>query len=699
LSHSPVSKTPLSRCERGFRFVGVLLAAVLLATVLSQRPLPDTLDLESVAASEPLILDRHAHPLNLRYDGGWNLQERVALEQVPPLLRAAFVEAEDRRYWTHWGVDWRARFSALAINLRAGRAVRGASTITEQAVRVLHPRPRTLWSRWVEGFEALRLDARYSKPQVLEFYLNQVPYGANRRGVVPAARWYFGRSLETLSEREMLALAVLVRAPSRLVKQPQALDAAIGRLAQRLAAQGRLSPAQLAALREQRLGWARTRPELQAAHFVAELQRRWPAVQRVRSSLDAALQASAEEFLAERLRGLREQGVSQGALLVVDLDGNRVRAWASVDVEHPDIVGVDAVQALRQPGSTLKPLLYAQAIEQGWTADTVLEDTRLTERVNAGLHEYRNYSRSHYGRVTLREALGNSLNIPAVKALQFVGGEAFLARLRALGMSGLTRHPDVYGDGIALGNGEVSLYQLVQAYVALASAGRWQELALTEGDERPRAQLQLFRPAAALAVSDIISDPQARLLEFGDGGLLRFPAQTAVKTGTSSDYRDAWTVAYNGRWLVGVWMGNLSGRATDGITGAQGPALLTRAMLARLPADRPLRSAALPPVAAASMPAASVQLPPHPRLSQPFDGLMLAMDPRIPDALEAFEFVAVWNRPVREAVWHVEGAPPVTTAEGRYLWPLRRGPQRVWAEVVAEDGRREKTAMVSFRVR
>ncbi|AXQ29106.1 penicillin-binding protein 1C [Solimonas sp. K1W22B-7] len=679
-----------------------LLAVLALATLLAQRPLPRTLQPQPGQAAQALVLDRQGRPLNLRYDGGWNLQERVPLEQVPPLLRQAFVEAEDRRYWAHHGVDWRARFSATWTNLRAGRSLRGASTITEQALRVLNPRPRTLWSRWVEGFEALRLDARFSKPDILEFYLNQVPYGANRRGVAPAAHYYFGRSLETLSEREMLALAVLVRAPSRLVRQPEALDAAIARLAQRLAEQGALAPERLAALQAQHLSWAKQPPELAAAHFAAEAQRRYAGTPPLRSSLDAALQASAEGFLRQRLEGLRSQGVRQGALLAVDLDGNRVRAYASVDDEHPGVVGVDAVQALRQPGSTLKPLLYAMAIEKGWNADTVLEDTRLTERVNAGLHEYRNYSRMHYGRVSLREALGNSLNIPALKALQFVGGEAFLQRLRALGMEGLSRHPDFYGDGIALGNGEVSLFQLVQAYAALTRGGQWQALSLLENDPAPRPLRPLIQPAAARAISEIISDPQARLLEFGDGGLLRFPAETAVKTGTSSDYRDAWTVAYNGRYLVGVWMGNLSGRETDGITGAQGPALLTRSLLARLEADRPLqRSQRLAHAAGAlpAEPAVTTAPPAEPRLSQPFDGLMLAMDPRIPDRLEAFEFVAEWNRPLRRTTWHVNGASPVTVEGGRYLWPLARGRQRVWAELETEDGQRGRTPETAFLVK
>ena len=709
------SPQPLSRGERGYvvaaHFAGLLVAALLIATVISQRPLPDSLDPAARVVVEPLVLDRDGQPLDLRYDGGWNLHERIPLERIPPLLRAAFVEAEDRRFWTHQGVDWRARGSALWTNLRSGRAVRGASTITEQSLRLLHPRPRTLWSRWVEGFEALRLDARFAKADLLEFYLNQVPYGANRRGVAQAARYYFGRSLETLSDRETLALAVLVRAPSRLVKQPEALDAAVARLAARLHTQGLLDDTRLAQLEEQPLQWQRERPALAAAHFVAEARRQWQAQQggaretALRSSLDALLQAQAEQFLAQRLRDLQKNGVRQGALLVADLQGNLVRAYASIDLDHPEVVGIDAVQALRQPGSTLKPLLYAMAIEKGWRADTRLDDGRLTERVGSGLHEYRNYSRTHYGAVTLREALGNSLNIPAVKALQFIGGDAFLARLRALGMSALTQPADFYGDGIALGNAEISLYQLVQAYATLARGGRHQPLSALAQPPGPRPQRQLIAREAALSVSDILSDPQARLLEFGAGGLLRFPVRTAVKTGTSTDYRDAWTVAYNGRYVIGVWMGNLSGRATDGITGAQGPALLTRTLLARLGEGgaTPLR---LPPAvtvaANANANAAVVEpLPPpaHPRLAQPFDGLMLAMDPRIPDALEAFEFEAEWDRPLAEVWWHVNDQPPVRGEGARYLWPLARGTQQVWAELVAADGSRERTEAVRFRVR
>lgn len=674
-------------------------ALLTLATLLAQRPLPATLRLDAEAAREVELLDRGGRPLRPAYDGGWNLHERLPLERIPAPLRAAFVEAEDRRFWAHGGVDWRARFSALWTDLRAGRALRGASTISEQVVRILHPRPRTPWSRWVEGFEAMRLEARFSKADILEFYLNQVPYGANRRGVAPAATYYFGRSVETLAPDEMLALAVLVRAPTRLANDPPALQARVARLAQAMIARGALSAetpvAAMPAL-------VRARPALQAAHFAAfaarEAARLRPAARRLRTSLEPTLQAAAEAYLDERLRDLAREGAAQGAALVVDLDGNRVRAYASADRAHPQTIGIDPLQVPRQPGSTLKPLLYAMALERGWTAGTTIADAELRERINGGLHEYRNYSRVHYGRVTVAEALGNSLNIPAVKALQFVGQAPFLARLQALGVQSLERAPEFYGDGLALGNGALTLWELVQAYTALARDGLWQPLGVLE-DEGPRPPPRtVIAPAAARAISGVLADASSRLLEFGEGGVLRFPVATAVKTGTSSDYRDAWTVAYNGRWLVGVWIGNLSGAATQGVTGARGPALLTRSLLAGLEAETPLRASAVR-AGAAGAPAAVDALPAAPQLAQPFDGLMLARDPRIPDALEALRFELAWNRAPRTVRWELDGTVVAETPVGWYDWPLAGGEHVLRAFARGADGAEAVTPAARFTVR
>src|SRR5262245_5604724 len=198
---------------------GVLLGLVGLLvwqTWAALRPFPSSLLPDNSAIRRAQVVDRRGLPLSITFQNPWNVHNYVPLHEIPLFLQQAFIAAEDKHCYTHKGVDWPARVHALGQNLYARRTVRGASTITEQVVRMLHPRPRTLWSRWVEGFEAMRLEARFPKAAILEFYLNQVPYARQRRGVVQAAHAYFGRAVHTLSRQEMLALAVLVRAPSRL---------------------------------------------------------------------------------------------------------------------------------------------------------------------------------------------------------------------------------------------------------------------------------------------------------------------------------------------------------------------------------------------------------------------------------------------------------------------------------------------------
>lgn len=727
----------------------VAAAGLVVATLLAQRALPARLRPEPAEADRLAVLDRSGTPLTTGYQGRWNLDDQRPLESIPPFLRRAIVEAEDRRFWTHHGIDWRARVGAVWQDLRARRAVRGASTITEQAVRLLHPRPRTLWSRWVEGFEAMRLEARFSKSEILEFYLNQVPFAANRRGFVQAARYAYGRELSTLSEPEMLALAVMPRAPSRLdpARNPDALAGPVRRLVARLRRDGLLSETQAAAAATQAPAFRIEDDAVPAANYVAELRRRASRLSvvppQLRGSLDGRLQRQTQALLDSRVQDLARSGARQGALLVVDLDGNRVRAWnvANTDASAADI-GIDTVLAPRQPGSALKPFVYALALESGWTAATPIDDGALAAHVGDGLHPYRNYSRLHYGAVTVREALGNSLNVPAVKALQFVGGDRLLARLRQLGMDGLDAHPDFYGDGLALGNGEVTLYQLVQAYTALAARGRLLPLTLFEEPlERPaEAAVPVIDRDTASIITDILSDPRARRLEFGDGGLLRFPTQTAVKTGTSTDYRDAWCVAYTDRYVVGAWIGDLSGRAMDGVTGSIGPALLVRstlALLTRRDAPRPLwrspaliaRTVTLPdgdrrdewfapesPIPSTAAAAEASAQPPAPSLLQPFEGLRIALDPRVPLAQQALDFVLAPGaaaqdpdadgaaRAVASAAsmavavdWYVDGERVARTVGPRYPWPLQRGEHRAYAAAAGDAAWR--TPEVHFRVR
>ncbi|MDX1502340.1 MAG: transglycosylase domain-containing protein [Thermoanaerobaculia bacterium] len=728
--------------------------ALAVATAASMAPLPPTLAPDPAAAARARILDRRGEPLAVTRENRWNLNDQEPLHEMPPLQVNAFVAAEDQRFHRHDGVDWRARLHALWQNLRAGRVVRGASTIGEQVAGLLTPRPRGPWSRWLEGFESQRLERRFGKGAVLELYLNQVPYAARRRGVAQAARYYFDRDLDTLDPAECLALAALVRSPGRLDPRraggvpPTPLERAVERLARRMGERGLLSEEQAAAARRP-LTLAEPAPLLAAPHFVLEVRRRLVEagagpVARATTSLDPALQRRAQALLDHQIDVLRGAGVSDGAALVVDHQTDEILAWVNAGSFYSSRDGsqIDAVLAARQPGSTLKPFLYAAALERGWTAATVLRDEPFAGPVGRGLHAYRNYSRRYYGRVRLRDALGNSLNVPAARVAKEVTPAVLYRVLRRFGFDSLGRHPEVYGEGLALGNGEVTLYELVGAYAALARGGVLEPLvALPELEPRGPGVRVMGAEESAL-IADILADPEARRLEFGTGGVLELPVETAVKTGTSNDYRDAWAVGFSDRHTVGVWMGNLDRREMEGITGSRGPALVLRGIFAELRRGRPSRPLARPrtlvraPICretglapgdgcprveewfrpgrapiepcpehgrpAGPSPPARPAADPLVRLLQPTPGLDLAMDPRIPDELEAFPFEIETPSPPAGVHWLVDGEVVARTGDGvtTWLWELAPGEHRVRARVwMAGRDAPVETAEIAYRVR
>jgi penicillin-binding protein 1C len=684
------------------------------------------------------VTDRNDLPLTVTYQNRWNLHDHIPLHDIPQFLQQTFVVSEDQRFYRHRGVDWPARLHAIFQNIKVLDSIRGASTISEQVIRMWHPRPRTLWSRWLEGIEAGRLEKEFSKNEILEFYLNQVPYVGRRRGVMQAAHLFFDRDPDTLSTAEMLALVVMVRAPSRLDmrKNPDGLFQSIEQLADRLREIGVLDQRPHATIEAAGLKIRSATPPVRADHFVQYLYRLQPPLDlrgkgRLRTTLDAGLQRIVQSILDHRLKDLKDRGAKNGAVLIVDHQRNEVLAWVNsgVCLEEVSASWIDAVTTPRQPGSTLKPLLYALALEKGWTAATMVDDSPLSESVGRGLHAYHNYSRIHYGMLRVRQALGNSLNIPAVRAAQFVGVDEFLACLHKLGVQSLQQHPDYYGDGLALGNGEITLLELVQAYTVLARQGTYRPLKylLTDVSRREETR-RVFSAETASLIGNILSDPEARRLEFGNGGLLRFPIQTAVKTGTSSDYRDAWALGFNHRFTVGVWIGNLDHLATDGITGANGPALVLRSVLAELNRHQNSRPLYLSPrlVKAEICRDTGLQADGHcaslsewfipgnePKtktmaskdmkpvyLRHPTQGMQLAMDPRIPDDKEAFVF-RLANLPQSTPVdWYVDDRLVDSTATGECLWQLQSGAHSVRARIWWDGtGQFQDTPDVSFMVK
>lgn len=724
--------------------------ALALATTASVRPAPVILPPGTDGAVKLRIVDRYNQPLSVTHQNRWNISEQLPLWRIPPLIRSAAVTSEDKRFYQHAGVDWRARTKALLQNMRALRVVRGASTITEQVDRIIIPRRRTVWSRWIEGFEAAAIERRFSKDQILECYLNQLPYSANRRGIVQAASYYFNRDLETLNKKEMLALIVLARAPSvyeRAVRSGPPADRAafereIHSLAARLASAGVIDEADLKEIDRTEIAFSsEDRLPVEAPDLVRYvLARGGPELAvraesgTVKTTIDGDIQTRVNLLLRSQIDALSSRNVTAGAAVVIDHRSNQILAWSSRSPggEYNNVL------LKRQPGSALKPFLYALALESGWTAATPIADTPLARPVGHGLHRIRNYSNLNYGSVRLREALGNSLNIPAIRTVEFAGVGRLLERLHMAGFSSLGRGSDFYGEGLALGNGEVSLLELAGGYAALARGGVYVEpVVVFDIDPAPPKTQRVYSAQAASLISDILSDPNARTLEFGPGNILRFPVETAVKTGTSTDYRDAWAVGYSSRYTVAVWMGNLEQTPMADVTGSIGPALVLRAIFSELnsrtetrplfrdPALRRLRVCRLTgAVAGKNCPATDELFMPsteplkrcpihdpegaaekpapesarQPWITQPTDELHLAKDPRIPDKYEAFQFKLAGFTQGESVDWIVDGNRVATTTRPDYLWPVERGSHTVRAKLYG-NAQTVETTEVNFLVK
>ncbi len=726
---------------------GIILGSVFLVTGVVGKTiydfrLPPKHSFEvSGRVQRQLIVDRRGDRLVDTYDNRWNEFDQVAISAVPEFLVKAFLTSEDRKFYNHKGVDWQGRASALYAALRDGKIHRGASTMTEQVVRMLTPRPRTFWSRWLETWEAYALEARWDKITILEFYLNQVPYSGQRRGVNQASRYYFGRDIGTLNHAEMLSLAVLVRAPAafdpklypaRLIQRIEWLAKDMG---MDLASEESIHIAKLNGFDLSR----KSQVEVNAgafSDFARKSFQEWGkshgvSAGIVETTIDGGLQNFSQNLLDHEIGSLKKKNVNHGALLVVDHQTGEVLAWSVSGATSYNTVLVP-----RQPGSALKPFLYGLAFQKGWTPATVIIDEPLMTAVGRGVHAIRNYSREYYGPVTIREALGNSLNTPAIKTVKFVTPDALLDFMKRAQFSTLHENADFYGEGLALGSSEVTLLDLVQAYTLFANEGRVRPLRWFKM-EPTRTTEPILEPMAASLVSHILADPKARLMEFGVTSILNFPAPTSVKTGTATDYRDAWAVGFNGRYVVGVWMGDLDRRPTDGNTGARGPALVLRSVFnylnQEMPAATPLAlnenliaqdickqgemvtlktTTECPSYTEYFMPGTELKntaglavgsavgaVHTEARISFPLPRVELAWDPRLPAGAQALE-LKIENAGAKDRVrWWMNEKYLGETANKNLMWPISRGAQKISAQLVREDGSIETLRPVPFLVK
>ena len=573
---------------------------------------------EDFRPSDTLILSREGEVLQrLRTDATVRRGQWVPLADVSPALRQALVLSEDKRFFEHSGVDWRAASAAAWGNLWNQRT-RGASTITMQLAGLLDgdwrqgPGGRTVVQKLGQTVAAQVLDRRWRKDQILEAYLNLVPFRSELVGIDALSRTLFGKAAHGLDDREAAVAAALVRAPNArpalvaqracgVLRDMQASTSALHRRAKGQApAAGptvdcdALEFFTTAALQRR----AFDASEGVAPHFARHLLRQRfkdGAVppERVPSTLRAPLQRFAVQSLQQHLRELRGRNVEDGAVLVLDNATGAVLAWVGSSGQLSQASEVDGVLALRQPGSTLKPFLYAQAIaEQRLTAASLVHDSPAQITTASGLYIPQNYDRQFKGWVSVRTALAASLNVPAVRALVMVTPDAFHRQLAAVGLP-LRESGDYFGYSLALGSPEVPLLHLTNAFRTLANGGRASAVAVA-ADAKP-----LFTPAldarAAFIVGDILSDGNARARTFGTDSVLATRFWSAVKTGTSKDMRDNWAVGWSERYTVGVWVGNASGAAMHDVSGTSGAAPIWAAVMGFLHAREPSRVPRAPP--------------------------------------------------------------------------------------------------------
>lgn len=559
--------------------LALILAAVGIDWATYPPPMPSYGHVRAAwQPSEAWLYDRHGTLIDsARVNFAARRLAWVPLAAVAPVVPATIVAAEDARFRRHDGIDWLA--IAGSIRARAhGEHGRGASTLSMQVAAFLSPTLAAPGARgWRDKLRQMRaaraLEANWSKDQILEAYLNLAPFRGEAQGIGAAALPLFGKTPAALARDDALLLAALL-------PDPQATANRIAARACRLSTAA--DCARFASEAASMLGPARTLaldPGL-APHLADRLLTK-PGL-RITTTLDAAIQRRVADALRRQLQGLGGSRARDGAAVVIDNATGDVLAYVGGVGGASTAPAVDGANAYRQAGSTLKPFLYAQAIERGYlTPASVLDDSPVQLDTATGLYVPQNYDRGFKGRVSVRSALAGSLNVPAVRTLLLVGVEPFRDRLWDTGYRGLVEDGDYYGFSLALGSAEVTLLQQANAYRSLANGGRWSPLRMTENAPHAAAS-PVTTPAAAWMVADMMADPNARVVTFGLDSALRLPFWAAVKTGTSKGMRDNWCIGFTPKYTVAVWVGNLEGDPMRAVSGTSGAAPVWRDVMLAL---------------------------------------------------------------------------------------------------------------------
>jgi penicillin-binding protein 1C len=565
--------------------VATLLPFVLFAIADAVAPFPDA-RLHRAAAT--VVYDRAGEPIRMILPADQKVRIPVTLEELPPELIRALIVSEDQWFWRHPGVNPIAIGRAAVANLRAGRVVSGASTIPMQLARMSQPKSRTFGGKAREAFRALQLVRHHSRRDLLEAYVNMAPYGANIEGIGAASYLYFGKPPAQLSLGEIAFLTTLPRSPNRYdpLRDHVTATRARDRVLHQLRDRGAFSTAQIDEAIRQPLPRQRRKPPFVAPHFCDYAVQHARDRARVYTTLDQRVQQIAEQQVASRIGSLRAFGVGQTAVVVIDNKTREVVAMVgSASFFDAARQGqVNGAAARRSPGSTLKPFLYAKAFDDG----LLIPDSYLLD-IPTDYSGYvpENYDGTYRGRVSVRDALVQSLNAPAVRVLAAERVDEFVKLLRRGGLSSLDRDPSRYGLPLILGAGEVRLIELTNMYATLAEGGLHRPVRVLRSS-RSETPTRIFSAEASALVTSILAELKRPDMPRAWQLAREMPA-VAWKTGTSYGHRDAWSVGFSERYAIGVWSGNFDGHGQKGMSGSEFAAPLLFDLFRAIEGDAHLR--------------------------------------------------------------------------------------------------------------
>ena len=627
---------------------------------------------ESVRSSELILLDRHGKPLHeIRNNKISRRMNWVSLDSISAAVIHSLLIAEDRHFFEHKGVDWKA-ITDGALRYFTFRGKRGGSTITMQLASILDIRlkgkagGRSISQKWDQIRYAQEIEETWTKEEILEAYLNLVNFKGELVGIDAASRALFQKEVHGLNEVESSIIVSFFKSPSGKES----------RIAERACYIAREQEKELdcdkikVKVREifSRTYYIKPRNGF-TYHIAHELNQ--AGVQELKTTLDKDIQIFSQEILRKQLLNLKSKNVKDGAVLVLENNTGNVLAYVGgAGRDTSSAYEIDGVKSRRQAGSTLKPFIYGLALQNKIITDnTILNDNPVDIHVGTGIYSPSNYQDAFHGDVSARIALASSLNVPAVKVLGMLSLDEFVFKLGELGFTEL-READYYGLSLALGSLDISLKELTNAYRVLANGGVYSEIRIKEDDPKSVTK-KIFTKEATEIISDILSDKEARALSFGLENPLVTRHTSSVKTGTSKDMRDNWCIGYNHKYTVGVWVGNFSGEPMWNVSGVTGAAPAWRDIMNRLSEGEILVEQTKYPKSESVFVKTDIQNKTSlMRITYPANHTIIAVDPDIPENNQAIYFES--SKTDKSVYWVLNGK-KLEKVKGMYLWHPKTG--------------------------